>query len=146
MTSSKDDFKVGYKKPPQHSRFKPGMSGNPRGRQRGVRNLGSDVKRTLKAPVVLSEDGKTRRVSTQEAALKRLREKALKGDARALDRLLSLALIYNNEALAEAMNEVLPAEDQAILDAYASELLSRPSIASAKKQGDSKDDGPKDDE
>src|SRR6266566_3039091 len=89
---------TGYKKPPQHSRFTPGRSGNPRGRQKGVRNLGSDVKRTLEVPVRLNEQGKPRRVSTQEAVLLRLREKALKGDARSLDRLLELAGTFNNVA------------------------------------------------
>jgi hypothetical protein len=32
--SSEDDFKVGYKRPPQHSRFQPGSSGNPAGKQK----------------------------------------------------------------------------------------------------------------
>src|ERR1700675_2186319 len=85
--NSEDDFKVGYKRPPQHSRFQPGSSGNPSGKQKAVRNLGSDVKRTLEVPVRLNEQGKARRISTQEAILLRLREKALKGDARSLDRL-----------------------------------------------------------
>lgn len=73
--SSEDDFKVGYKRPPRHSRFQPGKSGNPRGRQKSVRNLGSDVKRTLETPVRLNERGKAKRVSTQEAALLRLRRR-----------------------------------------------------------------------
>ena len=77
--NSEGDFKVGYKSPPQHSRFQPGSSGNPGGKQKAVRNLGSDVKRTLEVPVRLNEQGKARRVSTQEAALLRLREMALKG-------------------------------------------------------------------
>jgi Family of unknown function (DUF5681) len=95
--SSQDDRAVGYKKPPLHSRFQPGKSGNPRGKQKGVRNLGSDVKRTLEVPVRLNnEQGKARRVSSQEAALLRLREKALKGDARSLDRFLELAQTFNN--------------------------------------------------
>src|SRR5260370_16424535 len=66
---------VGYRKPPQHSRFKPGRSGNPHGKQKGVRNLGSDVKRTLEVPVRLNEQGRARRGSTQEAAPLRLRGK-----------------------------------------------------------------------
>ncbi len=82
--TSDDGFTVGYKKPPQHSRFQPGRSGNPRGKQKGVRNLGSDVKRTLEVPVRVNEQGRARRVSTQHAVLLRLREKALKGDARSL--------------------------------------------------------------
>ena len=55
--SSEDDFKVGYKSPPQHSRFQPGSSGNPGGKQKAVCNLGSDVKRTLEVPVRLNEQG-----------------------------------------------------------------------------------------
>src|SRR6266404_3099469 len=103
--TSGDGIKVGYKRPPRHSRFKPGRSGNPRGKQKGVRNLGSDVKRTLEVPVRLNEQGKERRVSTQEDVLLRLREKALKGDTRSLDRLLELAKIYNNSAAVESLGD-----------------------------------------
>ena len=121
--SSEDDSEVGYKKPPRHTRFQSGQSGNPRGRQKGLRNLGTDVKRTLETPVKLNDRGKERRVSTQEAALLRLREKALNGDARALDRFLQLAQIFNNLPAIEPPGEkAVAADDQAILDAYAAEL------------------------
>ena len=33
------DYAVGYGKPPKHTRFKKGRSGNPRGRPRGAKNL-----------------------------------------------------------------------------------------------------------
>ncbi len=59
--------------------------------------------RKLEVPVRLNEQGKARRVSTQEAALLRLREMALKGDARSLDRLLALAQIFNNGAAIESL-------------------------------------------
>ena len=125
--TSDDGFAVGYKKPPQHSRFQPGRSGNPRGKQKGVRNLGSDVKRTLEVPVRLNDQGRARRVSTQEAALLRLREKALNGDARSIVQILELAKIFNNSTAVESVGDVaLAAEDQAILDAYAEEVRSRP--------------------
>jgi hypothetical protein len=123
--SSEDDFQVGYKRPPRHSRFAPGRSGNPRGRQKGVRDLATDVKRTLEAPVKLNEQGKARRVSTQAAALMRLREMALNGDARSLDRLLQVAQRFNNIAASESHgHETVAAEDQAILEAYAAEIRS----------------------
>jgi hypothetical protein len=108
-----------------------------------VCNLGSDVKRTLEVPVRLNEQGKARRVSTQEAALLRLREMALKGDARSLDRLLSLAQIFNNGAAIESLGDkTVAAEDQAILDAYAAEVLSRAVSASAMRLGATGDSGP----
>ena len=142
--TSGDDIKVGYKRPPRHSRFQPGRSGNQRGKQKGVRNLGSDVKRTLEVPVRLNEQGKERRVSTQEAALMRLREKALKGDARSIVQILELAKIFNNSAAVESLgDEALAAEDQAILDAYAEEVRSRPpSGAITVRPGVAEDSGP----
>jgi Family of unknown function (DUF5681) len=141
--TSDDVIAVGYKKPPQHSQFQPGKSGNPRGKQKGVRNFSSDVKRTLEVPVRLNEQGKPRRVSTQEAALLRLREKALKGDARSIVQILELAKIFNNSFAVESVgDEALAAEDQAILDAYAEEVRSRPpSGASTVRPGVCEDSG-----
>ena len=86
--SPEDDFKAGYGQPPRHSRFSRADQAT-----RAVGRKPSAIsevtcKRPLKTPVRLNEQGKARRVSTQEAALLRLREKALKGDARSLDRLL----------------------------------------------------------
>ena len=132
------------KRPPQHSRFQPGSSGNPGGKQKAVRNLGSDVKRTLEVPVRLNEQGKARRVSTQEVPLLRLREMALKGDARSLDRLLELARTFNNGAAIESLGDkTVAAEDQAcILDAYAAEVLSRAISASALRLSAADDSGP----
>ena len=49
--------KIGYGRPPVHSRFKPGQSGNPRGRPKGSLNFETDLKRTLQAPVTLNEWG-----------------------------------------------------------------------------------------
>src|SRR5947208_2668520 len=117
-----NSYTVGYGKPPTHSQFRPGRSGNPAGRRKGVRNLATDVKRTLMVPVKVKKDGRTRKISTQEGALMRLREKALQGDARALDRLLELASRFNNDAGEIGLTQELAADDQAILDSYRAEI------------------------
>jgi hypothetical protein len=135
-------FEIGYGRPPRHTRFQPGMSGNPRGRVKGVCNLGTDVRRTLQTPVKLTEQGKPRRVSTQEAALLRLREKALKGDARSLDRLLELARLFNSTI--ESMpgsDAMMSAEDQAILAAYGEDILARAENSIAAELDDIKESG-----
>src|SRR5438552_8219948 len=90
-------YEVGYRKPPTHTQFRPGQSGNPAGRRKGVRNLATDVKRMLSTPVKIKEDGRSRTRSTQEAALMVLREKALHGDTRGLERMLTLGMRYNDE-------------------------------------------------
>ena len=111
-------YTVGYGKPPTHTQFRAGRSGNPAGRRKGVRNLATDVRRTLRVPVKVKEGGRTRRISTQEGALMRLREKALQGDPRALDRLLELASRFNNDGGEIGPAQALAGDDQAILDAY----------------------------
>jgi Family of unknown function (DUF5681) len=114
-------YEVGYRKPPQHTQFRAGRSGNPAGRRKGVRNLATDVKRILKVPVKVKENGRSRKISTQEGALMVLREKALKGDARSLDRLLEYATRFNNDAGEIGLAPC--ADDQAILAAYAAEAV-----------------------
>jgi uncharacterized protein DUF5681 len=115
-------YEVGYGKPPKHSQFRPGESGNSAGRRKGLRNLKIDVKRTLAMPVKVKGAGRTRTRSTQEGALLSLREKALRGNERALNRLLELAERHNNDATEIGPTQALPSDDQAILDAYAAEV------------------------
>jgi hypothetical protein len=128
--NSEDASKVGYKRPPRHSRFQRGQSGNPRGRERGVRNLRTDVKATLAGSVALNAKGKAKRVSTQEAILLRLKEKALKGDTRSLEQFIRLAQIFNDDSPNDtSAGQDMMAEDREILEAYAEVLRSRPSGA-----------------
>jgi hypothetical protein len=134
--ADRGDYKVGYGKPPIRSRFKPGQSGNPNGRPTGTHNFKTDVKSTLTAPVKLTRDGKPHKVSTQAAMLLRLREKALSGDSRALDRLILLAQAYNDEELAAA--DRLSADDAHVLGIYQARSLSKltPMSASAVDQAE----------
>jgi hypothetical protein len=117
----RNGYEIGYGKPPMHSWFQAGQSGNPAGRRKGVRNLMTDVKRTLATPVKVKEGGRTRKKSTQETALMVLREKALRGEPRALDRLLELAVRFNNDMAEIGQAQPLSADDQAILAAYVAE-------------------------
>ena len=129
-SDSAGDFKVGYKRPPRHSQFRPGQSGYPGGRERGVRNLRTDVKATLAGSVALNEKGKAKRVSTQEAMLLRLKEKALKGDTRSLEQFIRLAQMFNDDSPNDTSGgQDMIAEDREILEAYAEVLRSRPSGA-----------------
>lgn len=118
----REQYEIGYRKTPKHSRYKPGQSGNPKGRPRGVRNFKTDVKATLEARVKVKGENARQTLSTQEAALLRLREKALHGDARALDRLIALAQTYNNDEVAASVN--MAADDTRLLELYQRRLLS----------------------
>ena len=93
--------RVGDRRPPVATRFRPGQSGNPRGRPRRKRHLGAVVARALSERVTVEEtDGRVRRLSKLEATVKQIVDGATKGDARAT-RLL-FALIKADE---RALNE-----------------------------------------
>jgi hypothetical protein len=76
------DYGVGYKRPPVHSRFKPGQSGNPKGRPPGSANAKSTVQRVMSEKVSVRRGQKTSTVSTLEALVQAHAVKAIKGDAR----------------------------------------------------------------
>jgi hypothetical protein len=83
-------YKVGYGKPPLANRFKPGQSGNPRGRPKGSRNLATDLAAELEELITVREQGRARRVTKQRALVKSLMERALAGNVRASTAMLAL--------------------------------------------------------
>ena len=86
------DYEVGYGKPPCHTRFKPGRSGNRRGRPKGTKNLKTDLMEELGEKIVVREGEQSRRVSKQRAVVKSLVARTLKGDGRAASLLTSLMM------------------------------------------------------
>lgn len=88
---SKNDYEVGYCKPPVHSRFQPGTSGNPSGRPKGTQNFRTLLDRVLKEEIPLLDGEQHRKVSKAEAITRRLVIGALKGDARSQMTLFRLA-------------------------------------------------------
>ena len=88
--ASDDNGKVGYKNPPLKSRFKPGRSGNPKGRPRGSRNMTTLLDEELRKPVSITEYGRSRKIPKGKAIVKRLAEKALNGDLKALVTIFAL--------------------------------------------------------
>ena len=123
MSGDQKDYEIGRGKPPKHTRFKKGVSGNPKGRPRGRRDFSTEIDEILTARVVVTENGKSRKVSSRMATLMRLREKALKGDGRAMDRLLELATQDELENRAAQSERALSATDEVILDRFAQSLM-----------------------
>lgn len=88
--NTSNDYVVGYRKPPLHTRFKKGESGNVRGRPKGARNLAGVLERELNAPVTINENGQRKTITKFEAVIKLLVNQTLKPDLRALQQLLAL--------------------------------------------------------
>ena len=70
------DFLVGYSKPPAETRFRPGQSGNPKGRPKGAKNFSTLMEKELERKVTIKEGERRRRVSKREAMVKQLTNKA----------------------------------------------------------------------
>ena len=87
-----DDSPVGYKRPPVHSRFQKGQSGNPRGRPKKVPDFMEDAAEILGGTVTGQAKGKSITLPTVQAMFRTLCRQALKGDNRALRRVIDLML------------------------------------------------------
>lgn len=88
-SSSDNDYNVGYQKPPAHTRFKPGQSGNPKGRPKQKEaDVVKLLLRELKERVVIEENGKITKVTKREVLVKQILKKALLGDSKCMDFIL----------------------------------------------------------
>jgi hypothetical protein len=79
------DYQVGYGRPPVHSRFKPGVSGNPKGRPKlfKVRDIKKDVQQVFLRELTVRDGAKTRRVSGIVLLYQKLLSDGLKGNPKA---------------------------------------------------------------
>jgi Family of unknown function (DUF5681) len=83
--------RVGYCSPPVHSRFKPGQSGNPKGRAKGSQNLKTLFTKVLNEQISLREGSEVKKISKAEALVRGMVVGALKGDVRNTAMLLKVA-------------------------------------------------------
>lgn len=74
--------KVGYMNPPQHTRFKKGKSGNPRGRPRKREDLNTELHRVLNRKVRVKDNDQ--KLPIRDALMWKLRDLALQGDKQAM--------------------------------------------------------------
>ena len=75
-----DPYDVGFAKPPPHTQFKKGRSGNPNGRPRKKPDLYTELRSVLDKPMTVNIDGEPKRVTVQQALLLRLRDEILRGE------------------------------------------------------------------
>src|SRR4051794_36308881 len=85
-----DEGPVGYCKPPRQSQFRPGQSGNPKGRPKSSRNLKTILEAVLRAPMKIKKGGRVLRVTALEALAWGDLTGALKGDPKAHSNLMQL--------------------------------------------------------
>lgn len=110
------DYEVGYKRPPREHQFKPGQSGNPKGRPQKNKNFVEDVKGEMNELIQIQEQGKLKKITKQKALAKRIVADALSGKTSIIKLLLPILSDKNFEI--KDFEEDLSQEDQAILEDY----------------------------
>src|SRR5262245_4311579 len=111
-------YAVGYARPPTSSQFRPGQSGNPKGRPKGVRNASSMARDALERTINVKVKGTWRKMTMRKAAYFRLAERAVAGDAKALDYLLSLEREERAPGSDHAPMQPLSAKDIELLQGF----------------------------
>jgi hypothetical protein len=126
MRKPKKDYDVGYGKPPVHSRWKPGVSGNPSGDKRGLRSLRSDLEDELLETISLAENGKSLELSKQRVVVKVLVANAAKGLPAAINKLLDVIIATEGRGGETSdRDDQIEADDAEVLDAYVKGLARR---------------------
>ena len=110
------DYQVGYGKPPRHSQFKRGQSGNPRGRPAGSKNFATLVSEALNEPVIVTEDGGRRKITKREAIVKQLVNRSAKADWRAIKILLDIVRELDGRIEPETAENSFSAADEKVIE------------------------------
>ena len=111
---AEDDQKVGYRRPPLATRFKPGQSGNPSGKRKARPTVSQRLDRILAEVVPVTEGGKSKRMPKEEVFLRQLVTRAIGGDRQSARLILDYL---------ERRQEKAPAAGRATDDFLMSELI-----------------------
>jgi len=111
-------YQVGYGKPPKETRFKPGRSGNPKGRMKKAESVSGQVARILAKRITVTEGGVTKRLTLQEVMLTTLANKAAKGDLKALEFVLGLAKSHEGQPGSTINPALLEGDSKEIIDTF----------------------------
>lgn len=116
------DYDLGYMKPPKSGQFKPGQSGNPKGRPSGNKNIYKLLDDIVNEKIQMTKNGKPVKISKKQAMLLQATNKAVQGDLKALQTLLPVMAEADNknEELAKAATAIRQ-DDIEILKQYLKE-------------------------
>jgi hypothetical protein len=101
---SAGEYQVGYGKPPLYARFRPGVSGNPRGRPRGASAERADrlALKEIYRLIAVREGDQTIVLPTVQAVIRQLGRIALKGNGPALRAYLAMVRTIEQSAAMQA--------------------------------------------
>jgi hypothetical protein len=128
--TNQNDGPVGYKRPPVHSQFKPGQSGNPRGRPKSVKSLQTELLEELGELTHIREGDTELEIPKGRAILKTLVDEAVGGNMRAIAAVLSFCGRPRSDA-DEQSGQERPEDREIVEDLVSRELRRRAENSSA---------------
>lgn len=110
--------------PPDSTKFKPGKSGNPRGRPKGSRGHRQIVASVVNAKVWITENGKRSKKTKFELALTQQTNKAAQGDIKSFLAMLEVMARYSLiEADPSAADRKIDDRDEPVVEDIVRRLL-----------------------
>ncbi len=131
-TPADEGEEVGYGKPPVQHRFRPGRSGNPKGRPKRPATLQEVLHNRMFAPVTVTENGKRRNIPMIDVVVAKQLKSAANGDHRAAALIARLMTFFagRTEGPEQSVSAPDPAADHAALMAILSSLGMAPDTSS----------------
>lgn len=120
---------VGYGKPPQQNQFRPGQSGNSRGRPKGAKNESTILREIFARKIENRSGGRARKITVLEGILLRITDDSLKGNTK------SAAFLLNRYAVmvsGELQRHDLSDDDREVLEAFAQKIVAQHAVKEEK--------------
>jgi Family of unknown function (DUF5681) len=129
------------KVPGRDTRFKPGVSGNPRGRPKASLNIGSELYKVLGKPIRVRENGKDRKVSALLAIVHGLCANALRGDVKATKQLFDMLAKHGLRPIEPPGPEPVSDNDRLIIERFLQRNATQVTLSDSKSsEGDNTHD------
>ena len=129
MANDRDDYEIGKGRPPKHTRWKRGQSGNPSGAKKR-RTLIDELTEILDEELETVVDGEATVMTGRRVVARKLFVMAAKGDMRAV----TLVLANDNAKAEEGEDEVLR-DQEGLIERFTQRYLRRKKL----ERGDSHD-------
>jgi hypothetical protein len=118
-----DDYDVGYGRPPVHTQFKKGQSGNPKGKPKGKKNVKTMIRDILFEPLPMQVNGKQMNLNGVEGSALRLRQAGLGGDFRSAVQVVQLGMSLDPDVGSDKPEVEAPLFDQKTFNTILREYL-----------------------
>jgi Family of unknown function (DUF5681) len=109
-------YEVGNKKPPKQFQFKPGQSGNPKGRPKGSSSFEDKVQKELSKLVTVNKNGRPVKMSKLDVGVTRLVDRFMTGDLKSTAIIIGLGKRNEKPKTGEEVPEAVAMPDEANLE------------------------------